>query len=290
MFSSRLSHLKAVRPGIRADRSAWLDPLSARLHRQPARHGPVVLMYHSVLATQQRPDWPWAVSLSNFERQLDFLQAEGYDTPTVSQVMAQPDSYRGRTAVITFDDGYVDNIEAASALQRRGMHATWYVVSGSIGRAPDWPFDGRPAGRLMNPAELRDLHQAGMEIGSHSRSHPRLTELDPQTQQREVVQSKADLEDLLGTEVQSFAYPYGAFDDACATAVRQAGYRHACTTAPGWMRRDSDPFRLRRLTIFNQDALGTFARKLVFATHDVAWSDMASYWARRAVQRIAGRG
>ena len=271
-------------------RSASVDPVSAQLHSRPASHGPVMLMYHSVQAIKQRPDWPWAVTLSSFERQLDFLLAEGYATPTISEVMADPDGYRGRTAVITFDDGYVDNLEAASALHRRGMRATWYVVSGSIGREPAWPFDGRPAGRTMNAAELRGLRQEGMEIGSHSLSHPRLTELDPYARQREVMQSKADIENQIGTDVRSFAYPYGALDEACANIVQECGYQNACTTAPGWMLREGNPFRLRRLTVFNHDSLGSYVRKLAFATHDVAWSDMARYWMQRAVQRIGVRG
>ncbi|MBE0547620.1 MAG: polysaccharide deacetylase family protein [Rubrivivax sp.] len=264
--------------------------IAARLPHPPSPHGPVMLMYHAVHPQDRRPAWPWAVSLASFERQLDFLQASGYDTPTVSELLAAPDRLRRRTAVITFDDGYADNVEAAGALQRRGMRATWYMVSGSIGRAPEWPFDGRPAGRLMDAAELRALQDAGMEIGSHSASHRRMTELDPQAQLREAVASKSDLEDLLGTEVHSFAYPYGAVDAACAAAVREAGYRSACTTDPGWMLRDGDPFRLRRLTVFNHDTLGTFRRKLVFASHDVNWLHLARYWARRAVQRVTGRG
>ena len=249
-----------------------------------------MLMYHAVLAQEQDPDWPWAVSRSNFERQLDFIQAEGYATPTVSELMADPEHFHGRTVVITFDDGYVDNVEAAAALHRRGMRATWYMVSGSIGELPGWPFDGRPTGRLMNAAELRSLQNVGMEIGSHSVTHRRLTELDPQAQLQEAARSKADLEDLLGMQLQSFAYPYGDFDDGYAAAVHSAGYRNACTTAPGWMLRDGDPFRLRRLTVLNHDTLGTFARKLVFASHDVGWPHMARYWARRAVQRVTGRG
>ena len=249
-----------------------------------------MLMYHAVPSQSRRSAWPWAVSLASFERQLDFLRAAGYVTPTVSELMADPDRLRGRTAVITFVDGYADIVEAAAALQRRGMGAWWYMVSGSIGTAPNWPFDGRAAGRLMNAAELRDLQNAGMEIGAHSHSHRRLTELDPKAQRQEAARSKAELEDLLGTEVSSFAYPYGACDEACADAVRNAGFRSACTTAPGWMLRDGDPFRLRRLTVFNQDTLGTFRRKLAFASHDVGFQHMARYWAQRAVQRLAGRG
>ena len=258
-----------------------LDPITARLHRQPPAHGPLMLMYHAVLDQAQTPDWPWAVTRSNFEQQLDFLQAEGYATPTVSALMEDPERFSGRTVVISFDDGYTDNLEAAAALHLRSMQATWYVVSGSIGQEPAWPFDGRPGGRLMNATELRSLQQAGMEVGSHAVTHRRLSTLDTPTQLQEAARSKADLEDLLGTAVHSFAYPYGAFDNASAAAVQQAGYRSACTTAPGWMLRDGDPFRLRRLTVFNHDSTASLARKLSLGSHDVGWPQMASYFWRR---------
>ncbi len=267
----------------------WLDPVSAELHRQAPRHGPVMLMYHAVFAPGQRARWPWGVSRASFERQLNFLLAAGYATPTVSELMAAPEQYRGPTAVITFDDGYVDNVEAAAALHRRGMKATWYVVAGSVGGAPQWPFDGRPGGRLMNVAELQGLQRCGMEVGSHALTHRRLPELDALAQLHEAARSKSELEDLLGAEVRSFAYPYGAFDDASVGAVRQAGYSSACTTAPGWMLRDGDPLRLRRLTVFERDTLGSFARKLVFASHHVSWPEIARYWARRALQRTGFR-
>lgn len=249
-----------------------------------------MLMYHAVLAPGQRAEWPWAVMHAAFEGQLDLLRESAYATPTVSELLADPRRYAGRTAVISFDDGYLDNLEAAAALQRRGMKATWYIVAGSVGAEPRWPFDGRPAGRLMNAAELRELQRYGMEIGSHALTHRRLPALDAQARRHELAESKAQLEDLLGTGVRSFAYPYGAHDDASVEAVRLAGYGNACTTAPGWMLRDGDPFRLRRLTVFNRDTPGVFARKLAFASHDVGWRDIARYYAGRAAQRLVGRG
>jgi peptidoglycan/xylan/chitin deacetylase (PgdA/CDA1 family) len=254
-----------------------LDPFTERLHRQPPQHGPVMLMYHAVLPTAQRPRWPWAVALGHFVHQLDFLREQGYATPTVSELLADPTRYTGRTALITFDDGYVGNLDAASALAQRGMRATWYVVSGSIGRAPQWPFDGRPDERLMDAAELHGLLEAGMEIGSHSVSHRRLTELDPESRRLELVDSKASLEQMLGTEVRSFAYPYGAFSDECARDVQRAGYRSACTTLPGWALRDRDAYQMRRLTVFNSDSISTLARKLSLGSHDVGWGHMARY-------------
>lgn len=259
-----------------------LDPLSRYLHETAGQHGPVMLMYHAVTPGKDKPTWPWAVSKQAFCDQLDFLAAEGYATPTMGELVAAPEHYAGRrVAVITFDDGYLDNLYACEALASRGMRATWFIVSGSVGHAPAWPADGRPDGRLLNADELRTMQEAGMEIGSHTVSHLRLTETDDARLMQELTQSKADLENLLGRAVGSFAYPYGAWDSRCADAVRQAGYTASCTTRTGWMLRDNDPYRLRRLTVFNTDTVGTLARKLYFGSHDVRWRDIAAYALKR---------
>lgn len=245
-----------------------------------------MLMYHSIQPGKARPFWPWAVSMDQFRKQLDFLSAKGYATPTMGELVAEPAKKWGkRTAVITFDDGYVDNLAACEELQKRGMRATWFIVTGSIGRAPLWAEDGRPAGRLLNSAELRDMHENGMEIGSHTVSHVRLPDSDDARLAQELSASKAALEGILGHPVNSFAYPYGAWDERCVEAVKQTGYSAACTTRTGWALRDHDPYRLRRLTVFNKDTLSSFARKLHFGSHDVGWRDIASYALRRLRRR-----
>ena len=261
------------------------DPFSLLLHRRSAGHGPVILMYHSIQAGDRVPAWPWAVSFRRFRAQLDWLAEAGYATPTVSELVAQPARYGARTAVITFDDGYEDNLAAWEELTRRGMKATWYVTTGYLGQAHPWRDERRPQGRLLAPGELRAMAESGMEIGSHTVTHPRLPELGNASIEKELAESKAMLEDMLGRQVTSFAYPYGAWDERCEAFVKLAGYASACLTRTGWALRDNDPFRLRRLTVFNTDNLGRFVRKLAWASHDVSWPHVARY----ALSRIAAR-
>jgi len=263
-----------------------IDPISRYLHRSAGQHGPVMLMYHSVTPGNGRPDWPWAISLQRLRSQLDFLAEGGWATPTMAELAAAPEKWTGRTVVITFDDGYVDNLAAWEELQKRGMRATWFMVSGSLGREPGWPSDGRPAGRLLNAAELRAIRAGGMEIGSHTANHVRLTQADDKLLSAELSGSKAALEDALGGEISSFAYPYGAWDARCANAVREAGYRAACTTRTGWALRDGDPWLLRRLTVFNTDTAGSLARKLYFGSHEVSWPAVSRYALQRVVSRM----
>ncbi|MBT9591243.1 MAG: polysaccharide deacetylase family protein [Thiobacillus sp.] len=252
-------------------------PLTRFILRHSAQpHGPVGLMYHSVQPGRNKPDWPWAVSKQQFSEQLDVLAAEGYVTPTISELFTRSQSWPERTALITFDDGYADNLDACAELQRRGMRATWYVVSGSVGKAPQWPDDGRPSGRMLNPSELCEMQAAGMEIGSHTVNHVRLTDVDDVRLMQELTDSKAALEAILGKAVTSFAYPYGAWDARCAVAAQQAGYTSACTTQTGWALRDNTPFQLRRLTVFNTDTASMLVRKLYLGSHDARWQDIAS--------------
>jgi peptidoglycan/xylan/chitin deacetylase (PgdA/CDA1 family) len=255
-----------------------IDPLSRYLHRGAGVHGPVMLMYHAVTLGKDTPAWPWAVSMQQFRNQLDFLASEGYATPTMGELVASPaKEWRGRTAVITFDDGYLDNLAACEELQKRGMRASWFIVTGAVGQPPQWPEDGRPAGRLLNATELREMQESGMEIGSHTVNHVRLTDVDDACLAQELADSRAALEDLTGHAVSSFAYPYGACDARCAEAVKQAGYTAACSTRTGWALRDNTPYQLRRLTVFNTDTQGSFARKLYFGSHDVRWRDVAGH-------------
>lgn len=264
-----------------------VDPVSFSLARRASDHGPLILMYHSISRTAS-PVWPWAVSLDSFEKQLDLLAALGYRTATMGDIASSVRVHTSRTVVITFDDGYEDNMLAVDVLLRRGMTATWFIVTDAIGAPPSWPYDGRPDGRMLDAAELRAMHTSGIEIGSHTASHCRLTQTDDRRLVYELTASKTALEQILGTEVGSFAYPYGDWDERCAQAVAEAGYRQACTTRTGWALRDGNPYTLRRLTVFNHDTASSLCRKLVLAHNDGSFRALADYLGNRVYARLRG--
>lgn len=260
--------------------------LSRLLHARAATHGPLVLMYHSIAKGSRRPAWPWAISFSAFAAQLDFLLETGYTThPFASLENSDPQGWSGRHVVITFDDGYRDNLAAADALSTRGMTATWFVLSGNLGHPPRWEDPGGPREPLMSGTEIRELQSAGFEIASHGVEHVRLTNLDDNALDYQLAASREQLTALLGREVQGLAYPYGAWDTRVAAAAVAAGYRQACTTRPGWALRDSDPMRVRRLMISNTDTPATFARKMAWASNDPAWSTAARERCRWLLRR-----
>ena len=261
-----------------------IDFISRRLLRNAGTHGPLALMYHSVVPGDGTPDWQWAVSQHRFIDQLDLLRDEGWTTVCVRD-LSDPVGLPKRSIVLTFDDGYADNYAAFEALAQRGMRATWFIVSRDVGAMSGWD-DGIAAQRMLSREQLHSMAAAGMEIGAHSCSHARLTELDDTRLADEVERSKIALAGIIESSVQSFAYPYGKHDDRAVEAVRRAGYASACITRPGWALRDNDPLRIRRVSIFAQDNLATFARKLAFADNDVSWRHMLRYAAGRVAARL----
>lgn len=263
-----------------------LDPITARLLRGAGGNGPIMLMYHAIEPGGGTPAWPWSVSLRRFERHLDLLCDHGWHTRVVRDMRsARPADHAPRTVVLTFDDGFANNMSAFHALVRRGMRASWFIVTGAIGQRPRWTDGGRPPGRMLDPGELRAMHAAGMEIGSHGEHHDRLPQLHDEALEGELANSRRQLEDVLGERVDSFAYPYGAWDARCEQAVMRAGYRLACTTMTGHALKDQNPYRLRRLTITHADTDASLARKLAFVSNDAGWGAVARY----AVSRITGR-
>ena len=121
---------------------------------------------------------------------------------------------------------------------------------------------------LMNETQIKAWHAAGMEVGAHSRTHPRLTKFTDDELQTELAGSKADLEALIGAPVTQFCYPYGDADDRVANAVRNAGYSAATTVNRGRARPGDDSMKLRRILVSGSNMLYLFALKLLTRYED----------------------
>ena len=124
---------------------------------------------------------------------------------------------------LTFDDGFSsDHDIVLSDLKRINAIATFFVTT-------DW-LD-RPG--YLTKQQVRNLSDAGMQIGSHSQSHPNFLKITPQERSVELQKSKDILENIIGKKISSFSFPYGFFDDACVKAVFEAKYSICCTSNHG---------------------------------------------------------
>jgi peptidoglycan/xylan/chitin deacetylase (PgdA/CDA1 family) len=192
----------------------------------------IVLCYHAL-----SPGWRADLSTTpeRFERQISLLLARGYRCVTFSEAVGG--AANGRIVAVTFDDAYRSVLELARPiLDRLDAPATVFVPTDPIGSPGPlrWPGIDRWLGgcheRELTPmswAELRSLEAAGWEIGSHTGSHPHLTQLDDDSLRGELTRSKAACEEHLTRACTSLAYPYGDVDPRVVAATARAGYRAA---------------------------------------------------------------
>jgi peptidoglycan/xylan/chitin deacetylase (PgdA/CDA1 family) len=115
----------------------------------------------------------------------------------------------------------------------------------------------------MSGSQVRELAQSGMEIGSHSLTHPFLTELNDAELEIEIRDSKAFLEDLVGSKVECFSYPFGDVDARVREATMRAGYRIGCGTQRGPNLFSADWLMLRRSAVYGRDRLEGLLRILL---------------------------
>ena len=141
----------------------------------------------------------------------------------------------------------------------------------------------------MDWDEVKALANDGFEVGSHTRTHPVLTELERLQAEEEITQSKKDLESRLGIPVDLLAYPYGRYDSDISALVQKIGYRAACSTEPGFNNHTTDLFGLRRIEIMGGDSFRSFTRKVTFGVNEFGVADVLRYYVDRTKQRILSR-
>jgi peptidoglycan/xylan/chitin deacetylase (PgdA/CDA1 family) len=195
------------------------------------RRYPFVLCYHGVGEVAAADD-PSGIFLSGelFARHLDVIADAGYELLTVSDLWRAVDSGPGALArgAISFDDGLVKTMRGAVAmLLDRGVPCSVYVPTGLMGR-PHPDVNGE---LIASPEEIRELAQAGVEIGAHSVDHVALTGLGHDAALEQLRRSRATLEDLLGSPVKAMAYPFGAVDEQTMEVAEEAGYEVACAVS-----------------------------------------------------------
>lgn len=191
-------------------------------------NGQPIFMYHSV---DVAPTDPLLIQVTpnRLRAQLKMLRQFRLRGVSMRELLAAGGD--SRLVGLTFDDGYADFLSCAMpVLAEFDCTATVFIVAGRLGGSSAW--DPPPHRPLMTADQLRMVHAAGHEIGSHGLRHVRLDELEPEALVEEVAQSRTLLERTIEAPVAGFCYPYGAAGTAAVTMVRRH-YDYACTVAAG---------------------------------------------------------
>ena len=222
-----------------------------------------VLMYHRVLdnppVNSSHGIW---ISAKQFARHLASLQRRGFHTITFHDYAGFLRGERTlphKPIILTFDDGYEDNYRTAfPILQKYSFNAVIYAVTDKERRTNFWDQSEPPA-RLMSASQMKELHGSGIEIGSHTVTHPRLPSSSAESVRCEIRNSKDALEQLLGSSVVSFAYPYGELSQNVKECVGEAGYKFAVAADTGPLDFYQDFLEIRRTQVF-------------------PWTDQVGFW------------
>jgi len=248
-----------------------------------------MLTFHDVNAQ------PSVISISPevFQRGMAKLQASGYRTLSQMEVVALFNSgelFPDHCFGITFDDGYQSvYTEAFSILQRYGMSATIFLTVGEGNT--EKTNDSLPSlnGRsMLNWKEIREMHRWGIEFGAHTCTHPDLTRIPPQIVNKEVYDSKAIIEDALGTPVSCFAYPFGRYNHQVRNII-QEHFSCAFSDKLGLINRNSDLYAFERVDAYylRTDLLFQIMLNRLFPWYILARSIPRGI--RRAFQPISGK-
>jgi peptidoglycan/xylan/chitin deacetylase (PgdA/CDA1 family) len=243
--------------------------MSVRLEQRPggAEEVPLadllILCYHAV-----SPSWPsfLAVDPARLGAQVGLLLRRGYRPMTLSEALRDRDG--GRRMVITFDDGYRSILSRGlPLLDALGVKATAFIqtdLADEGGEFAALPAAERPSAaaelRCMSWPEVRQLADAGWEIGSHTCSHPHLERIAPTLAADELRRSRQRCEEELQGECGTIAYPYGTYDSRVMELAAAEGYRAAVTLESHMFEPigGRTPLDLPREGIFNETTMPKF--------------------------------
>jgi peptidoglycan/xylan/chitin deacetylase (PgdA/CDA1 family) len=224
-------------------------------------------MYHEVSADHDDAFRKYIVSPRAFRSQMRWLAAAGYTPVTLTSLLsfrAGTEAPPRKPVVITFDDTFTDCAHrAGEVLREYGFAAVFFVVSGLVGQPGRWLLaEHRKARAVAGWSDLRELRAAGFELGAHTVTHPRLTQLPPAAVRHELSSARSDLQQQLGGEVDHLAYPFGLVNDMVRRIAEDVGYRSACTTQIGISTGADDALLLPRVPVTGTDTLADFACRL----------------------------
>ena len=211
-----------------------------------------VLCYHRI--ENGRND-EYTVSPATFDAHMKALADSGYHSISPDQYyeyLAYNAELPEKPVMITFDDGYMDNYYSAfPILKEFNMTATIFCIASEL--------DGS---YYLSKDAIKEMSDYGIDIESHTVTHPHLNKLEYNKQLEELAESKKILENITGKEISSIAYPFGDFNDNSIKAAKEAGYVLGFTTKLGLSDRNDNPFALDRIYISSKYELNTFKELL----------------------------
>ncbi len=254
-------------------------------------HSFVILMYHMISEPKTAAEVKYACSQKRFEHHLQMLLCAGFKPVSIKAIeeyFSTQTPLPDQAFLITLDDGFEDNYSNAfPILQRYQIPAVIYLATGLVGKSNQWmcasTFSER---KMLSWTQIKDMANHDIDFGSHTISHPKLTELDDKSVSKELVESKKIIEDQLSMECKHFAYPYGLLTEKTRDLVQYAGFKTACSTRSGFNNVERDPLVLHRIEVYGDDSNWKLKQKIRFGMNDASIFFPLKYYSSRLLARI----
>jgi peptidoglycan/xylan/chitin deacetylase (PgdA/CDA1 family) len=195
------------------------------------------------------------VTPANFEAQLAWLQSQGYESITLTDLvyhLARGWPLPDKPVILTFDDGYRDNYtNAFPLLQEYGYTGTFFLVTGPIDfENPDY----------LTWDMVEEMHRGGMDFQPHSYRHLDLRGAGKDFLIFEILAPKEAIQARTGETPRFYAYPSGRYDDRTIAVLKSANYWGAVITEQGATHTSDGLFELDRVRIRGTHTLEDFEK------------------------------
>ena len=217
-----------------------------------------ILMYHHLSeldASSAEDIRTWVVTPKSFEAQIDWIAQKGYHTISMAQLISHLREGKllpAKPIIVSFDDGWEEQYAVAyPVLKKHGYIGTFFIYTNAVDR-----------GKFMTWQQLVEMSAAGMDIQSHTVSHPHLKTLDATAAAKELVDSKSILEKHLGKPVVVLDYPFGEYNESIIDLAKRAGYEAGVGLAPGFKQGADALYTLHRIRVSYDDSLDDLAKRL----------------------------
>lgn len=228
-----------------------------------------VLMYHKIPNQEIQSQHKIYVTKVNFEKHLQFFKSQGFQTLTFSQLEKFKKQeipfkeFPKKPLMLTFDDGYRDNLENASPLLKKyGFNAQIFLLADPQIASNAWDASKtEPSHEIVSGNDRQRWILSAFEIGSHGFSHKKITEMSTEEAFAELRNSKLALEKEFQTPIQVYAFTYGDTNKDMAALAEAAGYSYAVNTDTGGILIEESPYEIFRTNIFPNETRWSLMKK-----------------------------
>lgn len=223
-----------------------------------------------------------------FEGQMEYLHKAGYKTLKLDELISyiKGGLKQQKAVAVTFDDAWLDNyIYAFPVLKKYTINATIFVITDRTERASGKKTESPAIVPTHNESKLlieknedykvvlnweliKEMSDSGIvEIYSHTKSHARCDRLSKSELLEELSASKKTIEKRLGKPCPYLCWPYGNYNETALRIAQEAGYKAIFTTHHGIVKKDSDPFAIKRIVV--KDSIAWLKKRMLIYTNPV---------------------